>query len=99
MACDEMDRTAVRKTKTSYCLAHVKMHHARYIIKQNDDWVVEILQMKKILLMKTHQRTSHRVVTVFSWCYSGNNFSQQTLILQTSLPQSNAVGQQLMQDK
>lgn len=49
MACDEMDRTAVRKTKTSYCLAHVRMHHARYIIKQNDDWVVEILQIKNIL--------------------------------------------------
>ncbi len=24
------------------------MHHARYIIRQNDDWVVEILQMKNI---------------------------------------------------
>lgn len=47
MACDEMGRTAVRKTKTTSRLAHVKMHHARYIIRQNDDWVVEILQMKK----------------------------------------------------
>ncbi len=48
MACDEMGRTAVGKTKTTSHLARVRMHHARYIIRQNDDWVVEISQMKNI---------------------------------------------------
>ncbi len=38
----------LEKQRQLLIFARARMHHARYIIRQNDDWVVEVSQMKNI---------------------------------------------------